>query len=94
MHLRSLILVVVVSLSGPGGSTLRTFDCLTGQLTLERRLHAPHADHLDPHNFGFGVEIAFIPETVDIVTLTNGRAVQRIGADGTDHWVWESPDKS
>ncbi|KAF8268373.1 hypothetical protein EI94DRAFT_1190070 [Lactarius quietus] len=23
---------MVVSLSGPGGSTLRTFDCLTGQL--------------------------------------------------------------
>lgn len=85
---------MVVSLSGPGGSTLRTFDCLTGQLILERRLHAPHTDHLDPHNFGFGAEIAFISETVDAFTLTNGRTVQRIGADGTEHWVWERPDKS
>ncbi|KAI9451269.1 DUF1620-domain-containing protein [Lactarius psammicola] len=85
---------MVVSLSGPGGSTLRTLDCLTGQLVLEKRLHAPHSDHLDPGNFGFGAAIAFIPESVDIFALTNGRTVRRIGADGAVRWVWESPDKS
>jgi hypothetical protein len=94
VRLRKLILVVVVSLSGPGGSTLRTFDCLTGQLILEKRLHAPHTDHLDPYSSGFGAQIAFIPETVDVFALTNGRTVRRIGADGTEHWAWESPDKS
>jgi hypothetical protein len=83
---------VVVSLSGHGGSTLRTFDCLTGQLILEKRLHTPNVDHLDPHSFG--AELAFIPETVDVFALTNGRSVRRIGVDGTEHWAWESLDES
>jgi hypothetical protein len=86
--------LVVVSLSGPGGSTLRTLDSLTGQLILEKRLHAPHTDHADPSDFGFGTAIAFIPESVVVFALTNGRTVQRIGADGAVHWAWESPDKS
>ncbi|KAF8258763.1 hypothetical protein EI94DRAFT_1728071, partial [Lactarius quietus] len=38
--------------------------------------------------------IAFIPETVDVFALTNGRSVRRIGVDGTEHWAWEYPDKS
>ncbi len=85
---------MVVSLSGLGGSTLRTFDCLTGQLILEKRLHASHTDRLDPDNLDSGVAIAFIPESVDVFALTNGRTVQRIGADGAVRWAWESPDIS
>ena len=84
--------VVVVSLSGPGGSTLRTLDSLTGQLILGKRLHT---DHLDTSgDDGSGAAIAFIPESVDVFTLTNGLTVRRIGADGAVHWAWESPDKS
>jgi len=67
---------------------------LTGQLILEKRLHAPNTDHLDPGNFGFGAAIAFIPESVDIFALTNGRTVRRIGTDGAVRWAWESLDKS
>jgi hypothetical protein len=29
----------------------------------------------------------------DIVVLTNGYNVQRVGETGKVHWVWESPDK-
>ena len=83
--------LVVVSLSGPGGSTLRMLDCLTGQLILEKRFHAPHTDHLDP---SIGAAIAFIPESVDVFALTNGRTIRRIGADGAVRWAWESHDKS
>ncbi|KAH9010844.1 DUF1620-domain-containing protein [Lactarius pseudohatsudake] len=85
---------IVVSLSGPGGSTLRTFDCLTGQLILEKRLHAPHTDHLESDDVGPGAAIAFIPESDDVFALTNGRTVRRIGADGAVRWAWESADKS
>ena len=86
--------LVVVSLSGPGGSTLRALDCLTGQLILEKRLRAPNTDHLDPSDLSSGAAIAFISESADIFALTDGRTVRRIGADGAVHWAWESPDKS
>ncbi|KAI9435607.1 DUF1620-domain-containing protein [Lactarius indigo] len=85
---------MVVSLSGPGGSTLRTLDCLTGQLILEKRLHAPLSDHFESDDVGLGAAIAFIPESDDIFALTNGRTVWRIGADGAVRWAWESADKS
>ena len=88
------LLAAVISLSGPGGSMLRTFDCSTGQLILEKRLHQPHeGPHLYPDDFGNGTAIAFVDQSRDIVVLTNGHHVQRVGETGSVYWIWESPDK-
>lgn len=91
----SYIRTGVVSLSGPGGATLRRFDYSTGQLTLEKRLHARHEGHLlDPGDFGTGTAIVFMEESQDIVSLTWGHTVQRVGETGKILWVWQSPDKA
>lgn len=84
----------VVSLSGPGGATLRIFEYSTGQLILEKQLHGPHEDHrLHTGHFENGTSVTFIEQSRDIVVLTNGHNVQRVGETGKVHWVWESPDK-
>jgi len=84
----------VVSLSGPGGATLRTFDYSTGQMILEKQLHRPHEDYrLHIVNFEGGTAVAFMEQSRDIVVLTNGHNVQRVGETGKVHWVWGSPDK-
>jgi hypothetical protein len=77
---------VVVSLSGPGGAVLRSFDHSTGQLVLEKRLQTPHDGHL----LDDGSAIAFMEESQDIVALISGNAVQRIEETGRVPWVWES----
>jgi len=87
----SYLLAAVISLSGPGGSMLRTFDRSTGQLILEKRLNKD--PHLHPGDFGNGTEVAFVEHSRDIVVLTGGHNVQRIGETGGIHWVWTSPDK-
>jgi len=84
----------VVSLSGPGGATLRIFDYSTGQLVLEKQLHRPHEGHrLYIGDFENGTAVALMEQSRDIVVLTNGYNVQRVGETGKVHWVWESPDK-
>lgn len=84
-----------MSFSGPGGAVLRRFDCLTGQLVLERRLQTPREGHLlDSGDFGDGTAIAFMEESQDIVALTSGHAVQRVEETGRVRWVWESPEKT
>ncbi|KAI0292365.1 hypothetical protein B0F90DRAFT_1770565 [Multifurca ochricompacta] len=86
---------VVVSLSGSGGSTLRTFDYSTGQLILEKRLHSPYSDHLlHRDDVDIGTAFAFLEESQDIFTLTSAHIVQRVSEMGRVHWVWESPDKT
>jgi hypothetical protein len=80
IHIVLYLPAAVVSLSGPGGSMLRTFDRSTGQLLLEKRLNKPHEDpHLHSGNIGNGTEIAFVDQSRDIVVLTSGHNVQRIG---------------
>lgn len=87
----SHLLAAVISLSGPGGSMLRTFDRSTGQVVLEKRLNKD--PHLHPGDFGNGTEVAFVEHSRDIVVLTGGHHVQRVGETGGVHWVWTSPDK-
>jgi hypothetical protein len=84
----------VVSLSGPGGATLRTFDYSTGQMILENPLHRPLEGYrLHIVNFEDSTAVAFMEQSRDIVVLTNGHNVQRVGETGKVHWVWESPNK-
>ncbi|KAI9509927.1 DUF1620-domain-containing protein [Russula earlei] len=82
----------VVALSGPGGIMIRRFDYATGQLVLEKRLHAPHEGHRpDRGDFGTSTALAFMEKSQDLIALTCGRTVQRVGESGKILWVWEAP---
>jgi ER membrane protein complex subunit 1 len=85
--------VVVASLSGPGGSTLRTFDSLAGHLLLEKRLHSPETGRLfEPSDLG--VSIAFVPNSSQLLVLTNGHTLRSIdGKTGEIKWSWTSEDQ-
>ncbi|KAF5347996.1 hypothetical protein D9757_014689 [Collybiopsis confluens] len=88
---------VVTSLSGIGGATLRSFDALTGELLLEKRLHESESGLLVQPNY-LGTFIAFGNTTRDIYTLTNGRTVTYVSSDvdysngGDIVWTWVSED--
>jgi hypothetical protein len=90
--------IVIATLSGPGGSTLRTFNVLTGHLLLEKRLHAPHTGTLfEPGDLGLG--IAFVPsstpnESEQLLVLTSGHTLRRVDArTGEVVWSWTSEDQ-
>ncbi|KAF8963227.1 hypothetical protein BDZ97DRAFT_1038548 [Flammula alnicola] len=84
---------VVATLSAPGGATLRTFDALTGQLLLEKRLHAPEVGALS-EPLHFGKHIIFSPNPTDLYVLSNGCTVRNInGSTGEVKWTWTSPDQ-
>jgi ER membrane protein complex subunit 1 len=84
-----------MSLSGPGGAVLRSFDYSTGQLILEKRLYPLHASHcVDLGDFGLGSTVATMKEYPDIFTLTCGNAVRRIAENGRIQWVWQSSDNT
>ena len=81
--------------SGPGGSNLRLFEVLTGNLIWELQLHRPSQGLLTtPPQLGSFV--AFDPTAelaADLFVLTNGNAVRRIGGmTGTINWEWNLPD--
>jgi ER membrane protein complex subunit 1 len=88
---------VIATLSGPGGSTLRTFNVLTGHLLLEKRLHAPNTGSLfEPGDLGLG--IAFVPGSTpnesELLVLTNGHTLRRVDAKtGEVVWSWTSEDQ-
>jgi hypothetical protein len=81
-------------LSGPGGAILRRFDSSTGQVILEKQLHAPHEDHIrDRGDFDITAAIDVVEGSQDIVTFTRGHTVQRVGESGKVLWRWEFPHK-
>ena len=83
----------MATLSGPGGSTLRTFDALTGQLLVEKRLHSPEIGLLSEPIF-IGKHVIFSPGSTDIYVLSNGYTVTNIdGRTGDVNWSWTSPDQ-
>ncbi|KIJ64207.1 hypothetical protein HYDPIDRAFT_112159 [Hydnomerulius pinastri MD-312] len=98
----------ISSLSGPGGSTLRTYDLSTGHLLLEKRLHNPLDGRLrEPQNLGVG--LVYVPaengntsQEADVqehhqgalVILTNGDTARRVDVStGEVLWEWRSPDQ-
>ncbi|KAF8644498.1 hypothetical protein AX16_008429 [Volvariella volvacea WC 439] len=87
---------VVATLSGPGGSWLRTFDILTGQLLLERQLHPVVDGHMSEPAY-FGKSIVFTDELSNqpgLYVLTNGHTVNYIdGETGQSKWKWTSSDR-
>lgn len=83
----------VAALSGPGGSTLRTFDALTGDLVLEKRMHAPEQGTLyEPESLGNS--IAFVPGSNNLLVLTSGHTLAYVdGKTGETLWKWSSEDQ-
>ncbi|KAF9075476.1 DUF1620-domain-containing protein [Rhodocollybia butyracea] len=83
---------VVASLSGTGGATLRTFNMLSGEPLIEKRLHEPETGLLiQPNNLG--TFIAFGNKSHEIYTLTNGRIVNCFH-NGEILWTWRAQDHS
>lgn len=88
-----LLPLVVVALSGPGGSTFRSFDALSGDLIAEIRLHHPEAGLLfEPPDVG--TSIVFVGGSLsDAYVLTNGHVLRRIDTlKGEVKWEWRSVD--
>ena len=93
---------VVAALSGPGGSYLRLFDFLSGQLLSEQRLHSPEAGRLFEPAF-LGVDITFGDRIAveqnqssknDVFVLTNGHIIRCIDTGtGKAKWDWIAPDQ-
>ena len=77
--------LVVVTLSGVGGSVLHVFDALEGTIIHEKRLHHPQHGQLYSQR-SLGVDVAFDTskttedgqEAKDLFVLTNGHTVHRI----------------
>ncbi|TDL26922.1 DUF1620-domain-containing protein [Rickenella mellea] len=91
---------IVVSLSGPGGSTFRSFDALTGQLISEKRLHRPDTGRLfEPANLGSHVAFPALKDdtgrkSTDVFVLTNGCELRRIDAmTGEVKWTWSATEE-
>ncbi|KAJ7588211.1 hypothetical protein C8J56DRAFT_1164789 [Mycena floridula] len=82
---------VVTALSGPGGSTLRTFDVLTGDLILEKRLRAPETAIISEPG---AIRVAVAHQGSDLFVLTNGDTVNHLSSSGEVKWKWTSPDQS
>lgn len=86
-------MAAIATLSGAGGANLRTFDALSGQLLVEKRLHslekgAP-SEPLD-----FGKYITFSPDSADLYVLSNGYTVTSVdGITGESKWTWSPPDQ-
>ena len=94
--------LVVVTLSGVGGSVLHVFDALEGTIFHEKRLH--HPQNGQPYSQrSLGVDVAFDTlkttedgqEAKDLFVLTNGHTVHRIdGTSGDLIWSWTAPEQT
>ena len=94
--------LVVVTLSGVGGSVLHVFDTLEGTMIHEKRLHHPQNGQLYSQR-SLGVDVAFDTlkttedgqEVKDLFVLTNGHTVHRIdGTSGDLIWSWTTPEQT
>ncbi|KAG1717496.1 hypothetical protein EDB19DRAFT_1814298 [Suillus lakei] len=87
----------VSSLSGPGGTTLCTYDLETGHLVLEKQLHSPVDGRLNEHqNIGISLLRSTDPSlsSTPYFALTNGDfVVTRLDETGETLWTWNSPDQ-
>ena len=91
--LLNVTLIVVATLSGPGGAILRTFDIHTGAQLLEKQLHSPELGHHAEPDF-FGKHVVFAGDnSTDIYILTRGDTFYRLdGKTGEIHWQFSMPD--
>lgn len=89
-----LHVIVVVTLSGPGGSHLRSYDAATGHLIFDSLLHMPNTGRLfEPPNIGQDVKFS-VDKSSDLFALTNAYTVRRVdGLTGETKWTWRSEDQ-
>lgn len=85
--------VVVASVSGSGGATVRILDVSTGHLLHERHLHKAEAGRLlEPDNTG--VALAFDSDS-HLYALTNGHTIRKVDVStGEILWGWAAPDQT
>jgi len=85
---------VVVTLSGPGGAHIRSYEATTGYLIFESQLHRPDSGKLLEAP-SIGQDLAFsVDNTSDIFVLTNANTVRRVdGLTGIAKWEWTSEDQ-
>ncbi|PPQ71078.1 hypothetical protein CVT25_007866 [Psilocybe cyanescens] len=85
----------IATLSGPGGSTLRTFSALSGTLLLEKRLHHPSVGALsEPSHLGKEVLFDDDDNNETLYVLSNGCTISSInGTSGETLWTWTAPDQ-
>ena len=92
---------MVIVLSGPGGSTFRSFSSSKGELISEVRLHNPLEGKLfDPVDLG--VHVAFLDSNdtspvpnPDVFVLNDGHVVRRIDStNGKARWEWKAEDQT
>jgi ER membrane protein complex subunit 1 len=87
--------IVVAALSGVGGSNLRLFDALEGDLILEKRLHDTRDGSLSQPK-QLGTSITFLGDkSSDMFVLTNGHTICHLdGSTGETLWAWNASDES
>ena len=88
--------LVVASLSGPGGASLRIFDFETGDLIAEKFLHNPNTARLFEPN-DVGTSMTFLSQEgqfSDMLVLTSGHVLRRVDSSGEVQWTWTSPDET
>ena len=87
-------MAVVVTLSGPGGAHLRSYDATTGHLIFDSLLHKPNTGKLlEPLSIGQDVEFS-VDKSPDLFVLTNAYTVRRVnGITGETKWTWMSDDQ-
>lgn len=87
-------ITVVVTLSGPGGATVRSLDLKTGQVILEHHLHSNSEGLLlEPQQLG--KDVVFDQPSRDIYSLSNGHTVTRLSATtGEPVWAWSAEDQT
>ena len=89
-------MTVVVTLSGPGGAHLRSYDATTGHLIFDSILHRPSTGRVlerEPLTIGQDIEFS-VDKTSDLFALTNAYTVRRVdGLTGETKWTWMSEDQ-
>lgn len=84
-------LAVIATLSG--AVTLRTFNALSGEIIIEKKLH-PYETRTFSDDVHIGNDVVFSRSSADMYVLTNGHTVSVInGETGKLKWRWTSPDQ-
>jgi hypothetical protein len=93
VSMHSCLLVVIATLSEAGGTTLRTFNAISGEIVLEKKLNPSETRPLivPIHT---GKEVIFSHSSAEVYVLTNGHTVNVLnGKTGESKWRWTSPDQ-
>ena len=81
----------IILLSGPSGSTVRSFSLATGQVQWEYALHDTGSITLTTP-VHLGTDVAFTPDGSAVVILSDGQRITKLNlADGALQWSMNAP---